>query len=85
MNKCPCIDCIVLALCINSETVRESLEKCELISDYMETYSKATEVIKILKPRWFIARTGDVKMEAGHLLDLIRRKKMMKEMKETHV
>lgn len=73
--KCPCKGCITFAICVNSSTVGDALKKCQLVSNYIKGTKTAREVIKILKPRWYIEDPVKLHSQAIHVFNLVVKKK----------
>jgi len=76
MNKCPCNECILLAICINRETVRESLDKCQMLVEYLKNKDRVEDLIKFFKPDWYERNPGQLSAEADHLFTVIKRKRL---------
>lgn len=50
--KCPCEDCILLAICVSRELVTRSLEKCSILRQYVIDTDTALRAAECLKPKW---------------------------------
>ena len=46
--KCPCEECISLAICVNSKGIINLLKKCYMIRDYIQTESNLEIAIETL-------------------------------------
>lgn len=51
-NKCPCEECLVLAMCKGNKIIRLIL-KCDLLLYYIQNTDYAIRVIKTIKPRYY--------------------------------
>ncbi len=65
LDKCPCEQCISLAMCISRKLVRVSLLKCVLLGRYITSERTALAAVECLKPLWFQKHDpGDKKTQA---------------------
>lgn len=46
--KCPCKECVLLAICVNSKGIISLLKKCHMIRDYIQTESNLETAIETL-------------------------------------
>ena len=69
MNKCPCEECITLAICINKEKI-----KCSILYNYLggESYVRNCIALSILKAYFFYI------LSYRRELKFVRDKKMAK-------
>ena len=55
MNKCPCEDCLVLAMC-KGDRILQLILKCDILLDYIQDARCATKAIETILPPYYDKR-----------------------------
>jgi len=71
MTKCPCEECITLAMCKNRYSLILVMEKCELLMNYIQSEGTAKTAIELLTPKHFRSNTIEVAVDLARFLKAI--------------
>ena len=54
MCKCPCKQCITYAICHKHPSVKELIDKCSILNDYIIDRKTSLKAIEIISPDWHV-------------------------------